>query len=71
VPPCDCWNVCYDKLKSERREKELRVVFNGRAVGYAYLEYIAHSEGQQTETILASQYGVVLKKWCLILTKIF
>ncbi|MDQ6865746.1 MAG: hypothetical protein M3044_18195 [Thermoproteota archaeon] len=34
----------------------MRVVFNGKPVGYAYVQYIVHSEGQQTETILASLF---------------
>jgi hypothetical protein len=34
----------------------MRVVFNGKNVGSAYVQYIAYSEGQQTETILSSLF---------------
>ena len=32
------------------------VVFNGKPVGYVYVEYIAYSEGQQTEAAFASLF---------------
>jgi hypothetical protein len=34
----------------------MRVVFNGKNVGYAYVEYLAYSEGKQTEIALASLF---------------
>jgi hypothetical protein len=51
----------------------MRVVFNGNNIGSAYVQYIAYSECQQTETyslvfltIKTLRCGKVLKKWFIL-----